>query len=107
MTNKEESIGPIRKLRKRLEDACTELDTKLDQFVLIPGDESRPDLIQVVIFVEADALLTIQEKEQKKFDEQFSAIEKDFLEDPADVKARKIREGGTEAVKEMFKFDDD
>lgn len=106
MTSREESIGPIRKLRKRLEETCKELDTKLEQFVLLPGDENRPDLIQVVIFVDADALLTIQEREQKKFDEQFSEIEKDFIEDPADVKARKIREGGTDAVKEMFNFDD-
>jgi type VI protein secretion system component VasK len=105
MMDKNEALNPIRTLRKRLEEIAESLDTEVEQFVLIPATDDRPDLFQVVFFVRADAMKNEAEKEQAKFDAQFAQIEKGLTQTALDKKVEDIK-SNRDAVKDLFDFDD-
>jgi len=105
MSNKEEALKPIKTLKQRLTEIAKELDVEIEQFIYVPESDSHPDLLQVVFFVTADAVLTADEKEQKAIDAKFSEIEQQFKQTPVDKRVEEIKKN-RDAVKDLFKFDD-
>ena len=106
MSKKEESFGPLRKLRERfLKEVVEKEDCKLEQFVIIPAHDGQPDMVQVVVTVNAEALMSAKQKQEAKVEDIFGALTKDLAPDKTDEAIDRIR-ADQDAIKDMFNFDD-
>lgn len=75
MPDKDESMTPLRKLRERIENEMEQLGLKVHHIAFVPqGPADENDFLQLAVFVTGDALETLEEREQKKYDSEFEAM---------------------------------
>lgn len=72
MTDK---LEPLRILKNRLRDVAKSMGLELQQMPVIVGDDDGdPTLVTAMLVVTEQAMMTNDQIEQKKFDEQFASI---------------------------------
>lgn len=75
MTSKDESLGPLKVLRKRLQEMADELKIELNSLAFMVGDEGdSSDVAQVVFILTPEALKSAEELEQARYDEEFQRM---------------------------------
>lgn len=74
--NREEAFGPFANLQAQIEEIAQSLGLSVARFMIDP-----PDKIHIIFAVEAEAVLSEYEKEQRKVDLTFAQMEREFEED--------------------------
>lgn len=75
MTDRQEALDPLRRLRSRLQELADKLHVELNNVAFMPGpDPGDPDVVQVVFMLTPDALKTQAELEAKRIDDEFARI---------------------------------
>jgi len=70
----DDPLGKVKRLRERVESLFKDMHLELVHFVVIPGTNSDPDLIEIGACVPKEALMTLAELEQKDIDETFRSL---------------------------------
>jgi len=74
--NRQTAFQPFDNLRQRAEEVAASLGLTIMKFVVEP-----PDHIHIIFGVEPDAVMSEYEKEQRKIDKEFAAMERQFEQD--------------------------
>lgn len=76
--NSEEAFQPFKTLEERVKEIAASLGLTVERFNICI---TEPAFFQIAFSVQPDAVLTQEEKEKRKVDEEFAKIEKQFQED--------------------------
>jgi hypothetical protein len=91
LSSKDDAFRPFLNIKKRLQEVCDALGLDVERFMVLPDEGT--EIIQAVLVVRPDAVMSEAEKEQKRFDEEFARMEKSLVEDSVfDEKKPSMRE---------------
>jgi hypothetical protein len=77
-------------IRKRLDEICEELLLDRETFIVIPGSETEPDIVQIVVVLRKEAILSDDELIQMDIDTKFKDLASNLLSDTDKSKLGKI-----------------
>lgn len=104
MGKQHEHVEMLRRLREVSDELAKELGLERVQWAFVPGEHGEPDMVQAMFKVGEQALLSADEIEQKRIDEEFARMIAGQEEHPADRKIKELRET---VAKEILGDDDE
>lgn len=104
MGKQHEHVEMLRRLREVSDEVAKELGLERVQWAFVPGEKGEPDTVQAVFKVGEETLLSADEIEQKRIDEEFARMMAGPEEHPADRKVKELRD---KVAREILSGDDD